>query len=52
MSDLKGMDIEMADKETALYGKFASMDKDKSPDECTLVFGLASSKALDCGFIS
>ena len=44
MSDIKLCDIFVAEKETALYGKYASINKDRDPKRCNLVFGLASTK--------
>ena len=44
VSDLKLYDIDVAIKESALDGKYASLHKDWAPEYCSLVLGLAASR--------
>ena len=41
VSDLKRNDLELAEKETALYAKHASLNKTRDPNSCFMILGLA-----------
>jgi len=41
VSDLKKCDLELAEKETALCAKHASLSRDKNPESCHMILGLA-----------